>query len=103
MQTILGQGAPTMSLAGELTGSFADDVAKLVEQYAGHIDGINIAQVLQEAATKEMKQCLGGDWDCRDRAIIDMLERARREVVDEMPHASARMRHWRESLIGRGF
>lgn len=51
-----------MSAYGITCDAFKEAVAKLVEDYVGHINGLDIAHILQRAATKELKACHGGTY-----------------------------------------
>lgn len=86
-----------MSMTSALADMFAEELAKLVER-APAIDGLNIADILQREATKMMKLCLGGEGDARDKACFEMLDEARRELIEEMPRARERLRQWHEQV-----
>jgi hypothetical protein len=47
-----------MSMTGAICDRFEEAVAKLVEETRGHIDGLNIAHILQRAATKALKSAM---------------------------------------------
>ena len=76
-----------------------EDIAKLVEEAHGRIDGLNIADILQRAATKEMKECLSGGAEGgeRDEAIFGLLARSRQELIDELPKARERRQQWEKA------
>jgi hypothetical protein len=88
-----------MSMQSVLCELFDAELAELVKGAIGHIDGFSIAQSFQEAATKMMKECLGGeDGDDRDQAMFDMLDQAKRELIEEKPAALQRNEEWRASI-----
>ena len=88
-----------MSMTGAMCDRFAEELEKLVKQTSG-IDGLSVAQILQEAATKQMKECYGGDDDHdRDKALFELLDEARQELLDAKPAAQKRMEVHR--LTGR--
>jgi hypothetical protein len=69
-----------MGMTSVLTDMFTEEVDKLVER-APAVDGLNLADVLQRAATAMMKQCMGVD-DGRDQACFELLDEARRELIE---------------------
>jgi hypothetical protein len=89
-----------MSMAGIMCDRFEDAVAKLVEEADRHLDGLNIADILQRAATKQLKACHGGNGDDRDQACFEILDRANRELVEDIPAARERLRQWYEGKSG---
>jgi hypothetical protein len=87
-----------MSSQGIMSEDFANQIALITRLYPS-LDGLNIANVLQRAATEAMKECLSGEeGDGRDQACFEMLDQARQQLTDEMPRARERMRQWRASI-----
>lgn len=86
-----------MSITGMMCERFADAVEELVEEARG-IDGLNIASILQRAATKQLKACHGGYGDGRDQACFEILDNAKRELIEDIPAAQERMRQWHERV-----
>jgi hypothetical protein len=62
---------------------FAEKLDELIAEGRGAgIDGLNLADILQQAATKMMKECLGGDAHQRDDACFELLDGAREELAE---------------------
>jgi hypothetical protein len=92
-----------MSMTGIMCGQFEDAVAKLVEQTFAALDGLNVAGILQRAATKALKECSNGDLDDgRTKACLDILDEARREFIEDAAAAKEREKQWRESVAAEG-
>ena len=84
-----------MSMTSAMCERFAEELEKLVKQTRG-IDGLSVAELLQRAATKQMKECYGGDNNNdRDNALFEILDKARQELVDAKPAAQKRMEVYR--------
>ena len=90
-----------MSIQGVMCDRFTEELDKLVKEASkAGIHGLSIAEILQQATTKQMKECYGGDDDHDyDKALFEFLDKARQELVDAKPAAQKRMEAYR--LIGR--
>jgi hypothetical protein len=82
-----------MSMTGYMCERLEKAVAELAEGAIGHIHGISIAEILQQAATKMMKQCHDGEGEAGYQECLEILDEARRGFVED---AKERNRQWHE-------
>jgi hypothetical protein len=69
-----------MSVAQYVAEQFEEKLNRLIGEFKGHTDGVNIADVLLRAAVRELKFCAGNVDDGRSQGIREMIEQARHEV-----------------------
>jgi hypothetical protein len=70
-----------MSMYGTRCEIFEKVLASLIDQQPW-IDGLDLADILQRAATKVMKESLSGlDGDARDAALVGLIDTAQQELA----------------------
>jgi hypothetical protein len=68
-----------MSIYGTRCEIFEKVLASLIDEQPG-LNGLDLADILQRAATKVMKESLSG-FDARDAALVGLINTAQQELA----------------------